>query len=75
MSLTVPKQGTVHPHRCGKLRCIGFEKESTACPELGAWQATWQEPGLSIQIGSVWYEAQKTCAAEVFVRPTDIEPL
>jgi len=44
-------------------------------PDLGAWQATWQEPGLSIQIESVWYEAQKTCAAEVFVRPTDIEPL
>lgn len=44
-------------------------------PDLGAWQATWQVPGLSIQIESVWYEAQKTCAAEVFVRPTDIEPL
>ena len=44
-------------------------------PELGAWQASWQAPGLSIQVESIWYEEQKTCAAEVFVRPTDIEPL
>jgi len=44
-------------------------------PDLGAWQASWQAPGLSIRIESVWYEEQKTCAAEVFVRPTDIEPL
>jgi len=44
-------------------------------PDLGAWQATWQAPGLSIQVESVWYEEQKICAAEVFVRPTDIEPL
>ena len=44
-------------------------------PELGAWQASWQAPGLSIKVESIWYEEQKTCAAEVFVRPTDIEPL
>lgn len=44
-------------------------------PDLGAWQATWQTPGLSIKVESVWYDEQKTCAAEVFVRPTDIEPL
>lgn len=44
-------------------------------PDLGAWQAAWQAPGLSIQIESVWYDAQETCAAEIFVRPTDIEPL
>jgi len=42
-----------------------------AYPELGASQV----PGLSIQIESVWYDEQKTCAAEVFVRPMDIEPL
>jgi hypothetical protein len=44
-------------------------------PSVGTWQAAWQAPGLYVSIESVWYEEQKTCAAEIFVRPTDIEPL
>ena len=42
---------------------------------VSASQAAWEGPGLFIRLEAVWYEEQATCSAELFVRPTDIEPL
>jgi len=42
---------------------------------FGAWASAWQAPGLFIRLEANWYEEQKTCVAEIFVRPTDTERL
>lgn len=44
-------------------------------PALGAWSSAWQVPDLFIRLEANWYEEQKTCVAEIFVQPTDVERL
>lgn len=43
--------------------------------DVTAAQAAWEGPGLTIRLEAVWYVEQSVCSAELFVRPTDIEPL